>query len=238
MPRPNTAPVKARIASASRSRSTRWVISLLAYAAYLPLTACGGPYRADTPMNATAADTRATPPLRTLNPNPRRAYEIRVTLANAPGPFAVVEGTAQFDVINAAQCGKLQPLSGAVPTIASHEPFALSRVSDTEYVGTIHTDAILDQDYYGRGVCRWALTEARVRLRAHAGQAGTRFVAGLPAQQIIAAGSKTRYFWKGYYPSYEQREFGDFGSEHLQAVSADKRDEFFTITLTARETTP
>ena len=63
IPRPNTAPVKARIASASRSRSTRWVISLLACAAYLPLTACGGPYRADTPMNATAADTRATPPL-------------------------------------------------------------------------------------------------------------------------------------------------------------------------------
>lgn len=225
-------------ASVSRSRNSCLAASVFACAASLPLAASGGSYRADAPMNVPAVDTRATPPLRTLNPSPKRAFEFRVVLDNAPGPFAVVEATAQFDVGNAAQCGRLDPISGAVPTIASHEPFALTRVSDTEYVGTLHADAILDEDYYGRGVCRWALTEARVSVRAHDDPADTRFVAGLPAQHVLGGGSKTRNFWKGYYPRFEQGGSADFGREHLQAVPVDKRDEFFTITLAAHEISP
>ena len=106
------------------------------------------------------------PPLRKLNPAPTQAYEIRLTLANASdlssatdgkSPFAVVEGTAQFDASNGARCGKSNALSGHVPTLSSHEPFRLSRLSATEYVGTVYADMLLDEDYYGRGVCHLSL---------------------------------------------------------------------------------
>ncbi len=204
----------------------------------LATVACGQSY-AGTP-----AKVAAPPPLRKLNPTPTQAYEVRVTLANAAdlssaadgkSPFTLVEGVAQFDASNAARCGRSNALSGNVPTMSSHEPFELSRVSATEYVGTVHVDMLLDEDYYGRGVCHWTLTEARVVVRALMDIADTRFVAALPAGKLIAADSQTRYFWKGYYPRFEQGQFADYGRLQLDAVPVNRRSEFFSITLTARK---
>lgn len=203
-----------------------------------------GPTHADTSTKLDATTNAPKPALRKLNSAPTQAYEIRLTLANATdlssaadgkSPFTVVEGTVQFDASNGARCGKSNALSGHVPTLSSHEPFRLSRVSATEYVGTVYADMLLDEDYYGRGVCNWALTEARVAVRARADRPNTRFVAALPAQQVFAAGTLARYFWKGYYPSFEQRQHTDYGSTQLDTVPADKRSEFFTVTLTARK---
>ena len=149
--------------------------------------------------------------------------------------FRPGEGTVQFDASNGARCGKSNALSGHVPTLSSHEPFPLSRISATEYVGTVYADMLLDEDYYGRGVCQWALTEARGALRARAGIADTRFVAGLPAKKVLAGGTQARYFWKGYYPRFEDRQHTDYGRNQLDAVPADKLNEFFTMTLTARK---
>ena len=213
------------------SPALRWALPTLVL---LATTGCGSNY----------ADSPAKAPLRKLNSAPTQAYEIRLTLANASdlssaadgkSPFTVIEGTVQFDASNGARCGKSNALSGHVPTMSSHEPFRLSRVSATEYVGTLYADMLQDEDYYGRGVCHWTLTEARVAARARADSANTRFVAALPAQQVFAAGTQARYFWKGYYPSFEQRQHTDFGSAQLDAVPADKRGEFFTMTLTARK---
>lgn len=209
----------------------RWALPTLFF---LATAGCGSSY----------ADSPAKAPLRKLNPAPTQAYEIRLTLANASdlssavdgkSPFTVVEGTAQFDASNGARCGKSNAQSGHVPTSASHEPFRLSRVSATEYVGTVYADMLLDEDYYGRGVCHWTLTEARVALRARADIADTRFVAGLPAKEVLAGGAQARYFWKGYYPRFEDGQHADYGRNQLDAVPADKLNEFFTVTLTARK---
>jgi len=198
-------------------------------------TAAGGSSYSDTPAKA---------PLRELNPAPTQAYEIRLTLANASdlssaadgkSPFTVVEGTAQFDASNGARCGKSNAVSGHVPTLTSHEPFRLSRISATEYAGTVYADMLINEDYYGRGVCHWALTEARVALRARADIADTRFVAGLPAKEVLVGGTQVRYFWKGYYPRFEDGQHAEYGRDQLDAVPADKLNEFFTVTLTARK---
>lgn len=213
------------------SPTLRWALPMLVL---LATAGCGSNY----------ADSPAKAPLRKLNPAPTQAYEIRLTLANASdlssaddgkSPFTVVEGTAQFDASNGARCGKSNALSGHVPTLSSHETFQLSRISATEYVGTVYTDMLLNEDYYGRGVCHWALTEARVAVRARTDAADTRFVTGLAAQKVLLAGTQVRYFWKGYYPRFEQRQHTDFGRDHLDTVPADKRSEFFTVTLTARK---
>ncbi|AVJ25837.1 hypothetical protein [Achromobacter spanius] len=209
----------------------RWTLPTLVF---LATAGCGSSY-ADTPPKA---------PLRKLNPAPTQAYEIRLTLANTSdlsstadgkSPFTVVEGTAQFDASNGARCGKSNALSGHVPTLTSHEPFRLSRISATEYAGTVYADMLLDEDYYGQGACHWALTEARVALRARADIADTRFVAGLPAKKVLASGTQVRHFWKGYYPRFQDGQHADYGRDQLDAVPADKLAEFFTVTLTARK---
>lgn len=224
-----------RYLSAPRLRRALPSLALLA-------AVISGPSHADTPAKVDAA--LPTPALRKLNPAPKQAYEIRLTLGNASdlsgaadgkSPFSVVEGTAQFDASNAARCGKSNGLSGHVPTMSSHEPFRFSRVSATEYVGTVYADMLLDDDYYGRGVCHWTLTEARVAVRARTNIGDTRFVAGLAGQKVIAADTQARYFWKGYYPRFDQGDFADFGRKELDTVPADRVGEFFTMTLTARK---
>ncbi|MDH2052030.1 hypothetical protein [Achromobacter marplatensis] len=221
------------------SPALRWALPTLVL---LAAAGCGSNFAASPTKADTASKART--PLRKLNPAPTQAYEIRLTLANASdlssaadgkSPFTVVEGTVQFDASNGARCGKSNALSGHVPTLSSHEPFRLSRISATEYVGTVYADMLLDEDYYGRGVCHWALTEARVALRARADIADTRFVAGLPAKEVLAGATQARYFWKGYYPRFENGQHSDYGRSQLNAVPADKVNEFFTATLTARK---
>ncbi|OZI43962.1 hypothetical protein [Bordetella genomosp. 4] len=222
------------------SPALRWALPTLVL---LAAAGCGSNY-ADSPAKAGIASNAAKPPLRKLNPAPTQAYEIRLTLANASdlssaadgnSPFTVVEGTVQFDASNGARCGKSNALSGHVPSLSSHEPFRLSRISATEYVGTIYADMLLDENYYGREVCHWTLTEARVALQARADIADTRFVAGLPTKKVLAGEAQVRYFWKGYYPRFQDGQHADYGTNQLDAVPADKLDEFFTATLTARK---
>lgn len=210
---------------------------------FLTAAYCGTSH-ADTPVKVEATPKALGPALRKLNPAPTQAFEIRLTLANVAdlpssadgkSPFVVIEGTAQFDASNAAGCGKSNALSGHVPTISSHEPFRLSRKSATEYVGIVYADMLLDEDYYGRGICHWILTEARVALRAREDAADTRFVAGLAARKLFAGQAQARYFWKGYYPRFKNGQHTDYGSPHLDTVPADKLSEFFTMTLTARK---
>ncbi|WP_242001251.1 hypothetical protein [Achromobacter spanius] len=130
-------------------------LALLAAAIY-------GPTHAETLNQLDATSNAPKPALRKLNRAPTQAYEVRLTLANATdlssaadgrSPFTVVEGTVQFDASNGARCEKSNALSGHVPTLSSHEPFRLSRISATEYVGTVYADMQQDEDYYGRGVC-------------------------------------------------------------------------------------
>lgn len=217
------------------------LLSIAACALMLPLAACSAqkrtPQSSTESMNSSQATATKDAPRRNLNPAPKRAFEIRLKVEGAPGPLSQVSGTAQFDVSNDTECGHYNRLAGVVERITSNEPFTLAKVSDSEYSGVVHLDAILDEDYYGNGVCRWELSEARVALRADEPDA-TRFVPKLPGEAVAAGGSQTRYYWKGYYPRTKTGNFADYGNKNLDEVPADKRDEFFTITLSAKEVQP
>lgn len=189
-------------------------------------------------MNASPNVAEAAPPLRKLKERPTQAYQIRVNLKDAPGPFQVVYGVSQYDVTNAAQCGKVNEVAGIAGDIASNEDIVLTKVSDTEYTGVLYADQILDEDYYGRGVCHWALTEARVVLRGTGEDADTYFVSAISAEEIRNGGASTRYFWEGYYPRSRMEAFRDLGNANLEAVPEDKRGEFFVVDMSAKAVTP
>ena len=86
---------------------------LLALIALLPLAACS-PY-ADAERDV-AAGGRG---LARLNPAPKQAYELVLTVKDAPGPFAVVEGVAQYDVSNYEDCGRIIWSTGTASRITS-----------------------------------------------------------------------------------------------------------------------
>jgi hypothetical protein len=170
-----------------------------------------------------------------LNPAPTRAYDLEVLVQGAPGHFAQIEATAQFDVANEDQCGHINAVSGTAERITSNEVFALERIGDAQLRGTFYLDLMQDEDYYGRGVCQWEPTEVRVSLRATGADGETWFVAGLPRRNIQDGQPRKLYFWKGGYPVSGMADYPDFGSADPSRFAVDKQQELFVITLQARE---
>lgn len=181
--------------------------------------------------------------LATLNPAPVKAYQITLRLHGAPGAFQHVRGTAQYDVINEDQCGNIEPATGTASRITSQEPLELTRISDEEYQGTVYLDRMKDQDYYGRGICRWEFTGAGALLKATGAQEETRFLTFVDAPDLVAGKTYTRYYPKHDYPRagpVEGRpdlpwrdDYPSRGREDRYEFVPALQDKLFSITVSA-----
>jgi len=138
--------------------------------------------------------------LATLNPAPVKAYQVTLRIHGAPGAFQHVRGSAQYDVVNEDQCGHIEPVTGTPSRITSQEPLELTRISDEEYQGTLYLDRMQDQDYYGRGLCRWEFTGAGALLKATGAHEETRFLTFMDAPELVAGKTYTRYYPQDDYP--------------------------------------
>jgi len=206
---------------------------LLAVLALLPLAACS-PY-ADAERDV-AAGGRG---LAKLNPAPKQAYELVLTLKDAPGPFAIVEGVAQYDASNYADCGRIVPATGTAGRITSQEPVILRKIGENEYRGTFYLDRMQDEDYYGRGVCHWSLTGVGAMLRATNGEADTRFLTFVDKERMDAGSQLTRYYPRADYPRIEEiTGYGASGQEDPSSYRADLRDALFSTTTTVQKLAP
>lgn len=213
-------------------RNLATVVASAAVAA-VALSACHAPGGA-SPMNTDASE-------RTIQlkerPDPQRAYRIVMTIRDAPGPFAFVEGSAQHDVTNHHACGEINRSAGTISRINTNPPIKWQKISDTQYTATVYADLMQDEDYFGRGLCRWTFTEARARLKATGAEAETRFVPAISAEEIFAGQAVTWYFWKGRYPVDSPLPsngigFSSSGYKSLEEFRPELRDQLFTITLT------
>lgn len=206
---------------------------LLALLALLPLAACS-PY-ADAERDVDAGGRG----LGKLNPAPKQAYELVLTLKDAPGPFAIVEGVAQYDASNYADCGRILPATGTAGRITSQEPVTLRKIGENEYRGTFYLDRMQDEDYYGRGVCHWSLTGVGTMLRATNGEADTRFLTFVDKKHMDAGSQLTRYYPRADYPRIEEiTGYGASGQEDPSSYRADLRDALFSTTTTVQKLAP
>lgn len=175
-------------------------------------------------------------PLRQLNPAPRQGYRIRLTIQDAPGPLVLTDATAQYDVVNEVQCGEGSPYGG-VYRMTSNEVLTVARLDDVTYEGIVHFDQILDEDYYGNGVCMWELTGVRAAMSATGSARETRFSPGISADSIKINGSETTYFWRGMYPTSDVEGYSDSGQVDRSRINRGD-DELFTMELSAKEIRP
>jgi hypothetical protein len=183
--------------------------------------------------------------LATLNPAPVKAYQITLRLHGAPGAFQHVRGTAQYDVINEDQCGNIETATGTASRITSQEPLELTRISDEEYQGTVYLDRMKDQDYYGRGICRWEFTGAGALLKATGAQEETRFLTFVDAPDLVGGKAYTRFYPLRDYPRAGQIEgssdvpaiddYASSGEEDPSEYREGLRDSLFSISITAVE---
>lgn len=176
--------------------------------------------------------------LAALNSAPRQAYAFVVTINKAPGPFAVVEGSAQYDVINEQECGRIAASTGRAGRITSQEPVALEKISDTEYHGTVYLDRMLDADYYDRGVCRWKFSGAGAMLKATGADGETRFLSFIPAERFIKGETETRHYAEMGYPRESLNDYADYGEDAPEGFKPELRGSLFSATLMGKEARP
>ncbi|CRD58138.1 conserved hypothetical protein [Stenotrophomonas thermophila] len=206
---------------------------LLALLALVPLAACS-PY-ADAERDV-AAGGRG---LAKLNPAPKQAYELVLTLKDAPGPFVIVEGVAQYDVSNYEDCGRVIWSTGTASRITSQEPVELRRTGENEYRGMFYLDRMQDQDYYDRGTCHWTLTGVGAMLRATNGEADTRFLTYVNKERMDAGSPLTLYYPKTAYPRAElAANFPASGKEDPSAYKEELRNALFSSTTTVQKLVP
>ena len=180
------------------------------------------------------------------NPSPKHAYRLTMTIKDAPGPLKIMVSAAQYDVIN-TEClppPKENPGGRSSPVPTRDIPFELTQVSDGQYTGIVYADAMIDEDYHGRGVCRWGLVQAQVQLKATGAEAETKFIASLSQHQgdFRSGQPKTLYYTKNSYPAHPEstvKDFPDFGQADRSKMASRLADsDLFTITLIAEGSTP
>ncbi len=172
------------------------------------------------------------------HPQPKLAYQLTMVIEHAPGPFGMVEGSAQYNVVNHKACGQRNPASGTRSRIGTHPELHWKPIADNTYVTTVYPDLMVDEDYYGNGICRWTLTAGSALLRATGAQTETRFLPGISAADILAEKTVTLYFWAGGYPRSGMENYPDFGKSTPDKFGENIRDQLFTISLTAKEVQP
>jgi hypothetical protein len=204
-------------------------LSAISLSLLLPLSAC-----------SSSSSEKIMPDFK-QNPHPKQAYQLTMTIANAPGPFASVEGFMQFDV-SSREClppssengGHLWPL----PT--PNVPIVWTQISDAEYTGVVYIDGMIDEDYYGRGVCRWTLIQARADIKAAGSDGETRFMPNIHPDKLKAHQPQTTYLLTRFYPRDAKLEnYPEFGqADRSKLDSALSEHEIFTVTLKPTELTP
>lgn len=171
------------------------------------------------------------------NKSPERAFRLTMRIDNAPGPLKVMVSASQYDVVN-REClppPKDNPGGHLSPVPTSDIPFELTRISDNDYTGVVYADGMIDEDYHGRGVCRWSLIQAQVQLKATGAEGETKFIASLGRDEFVPGETKEIYYWKRGYPRSGTEDFPDFGEVNKTEYKAEILDELFSIALSVEE---
>src|SRR5690606_27347179 len=133
------------------------------------------------------------------NPNPT-AYEITMTIENAPGPFGIVRAAMQYEVLDLDCRPYLGGMAGTRASLLEWVPVELNHVSGTTYRGVIYDNLLVDEDYYSLGVCHWSLVTTQFKLQAGEVEGEARFSHHIFHDDLVSKDRITAHFWKGRYP--------------------------------------
>lgn len=167
------------------------------------------------------------------NPHPVQRYEI-VATADAPGPWDSVHGYVEYKVSN-PDCTPKDEFLGvhAMPPIEGIR-VEMARTGEKTWKGYFYRDAMLDEDYYGLGKCRWDATSVSANFVAH----GESFGTGDVLSVLLKDGPQTGYFRKSQFRDTSFTGDGalDFSTKNPEYVKDS--DAFFPIVVSARLANP
>lgn len=205
----------------------------------LSTSACSAPETAMTSDKSSPDSAPSTAEMEAKykrNPAPKQPYQIVLKVADAPGPFAVIDGSVDYE---APDCTYIpDPIAGATMNPSYSLPIKYSKVDETTYAATVYADAMLDEDYLGKGMCHWELSTLNAVLKASGANTDTSFVANLQGREVRAQQARTNFYAKYKYPGSEPSDISEFGKVDRNRFKPELQDQLFTITLTPEAGTP
>lgn len=179
--------------------------------------------------NASCVGDRLAPPSRRQigeitvqrTPAPLERYVISAAFEGLPAAVDRFSGVARFSVSN-PECAPLdtERAYGGVRLAPRHEVvLEWRRTGDGVYRANADLDALLDEDYFGLGVCRWRFDGVDVGFAVGA----SRFAHALSADDV--RGQNVR---RGYYLE------SDLAEERSERAIFGEAEEFYRAELAAR----
>lgn len=161
-----------------------------------------------------------------LNRQPRMSYEITVKVDNAPGPFDRIEGVVDYRVSN-EDCVPLMPVTGATVAPEKRAPVVLTHTGSNLYKGEVFADLLLDEDYYGKGVCHWSVVAASANLWVKQ----LDFRAPLFHDDLLKGNPVTRYYSNRSYATTQMGRVDTGETDRSQYQ--DEANATFSVTISA-----
>jgi hypothetical protein len=169
------------------------------------------------------------------NPAPKHSYALALRFAGLPAAVTRLSVTANYEVDNldCVPVDYTKAMGGVRLPPEQRIELTLQRIDDHTYATTVHEDAFLDEDYYGLGVCHWALGTASV----HFHSPSTQFVGGISADQLTAEAEVTEHYLVRDFT--QKPAVGDvvFGEDSANFYLASLGPQF-KLTISARREAP
>lgn len=172
----------------------------------------------------------STPPEIRENAQPRMRYEVVATIKDAPGPFDSISGIADYRVVNEL-CVTPSRLSGVRVVPEKRADIVFKRESPGVYRAVIYLDLIQDEDYFGKGLCHWALAGTAILLKHNS----VTFSPALFHDDVMSGKRVSRYFAESVYATAGAMRIDTGVSDRTQFHGNGK---LFTVTMKAEGNTP
>lgn len=171
----------------------------------------------------------AKPPDVKINPSPKDRYEITLTIEDPPGVVQRIDGQVQFDIEGVYHdcMPYADRIAGIKPKSSFTRPVDFERKSNNTYIGYIFADWLVDEDYYGLGICKWLLTGVAASI--HIGKADQTVV--LRDKEILGEGTRAGACRRDI-------EVSDICISPLNGVKGVSLERNFIATLRSRRVLP
>ena len=167
------------------------------------------------------------------NPHPTKRYEL-TAMAEAPGPWDSVIGSVSFEVANPGCTPENEFLGVHLLPRAFAIDFEMTRVGGNSWKGYFFRDALIDENYYGLGICRWDITNVSAEFITQ----GVDFPKSAFLKALLNEGPQSTYFKKTAYGDSTLVRYGprDYSPTSLDVTQHP--DGFFSVTVAVKELTP
>ncbi|GAA0257660.1 hypothetical protein GCM10009126_23590 [Rhodanobacter caeni] len=197
------------------------------------------PLRATTALILTIALTtgcsamHGDPKNPTKNPHPVKRYEITAT-ADSPGPWDSIKGYISYEVVNKECTPENEFLGVHIMPRSVGLDIEMKRIDEKTWKGSFLRDYMLDDDYYGLGVCHWDATSVTANFIIHTEAFGS----GDLLHVFLQKGPQTLYFKKKQYWDRSLTNIGGLSSSADNQEVMRHPEDFFPITVAVKEITP